>query len=57
MLGEEVSTLVNQNLAVGTYKIDFDGTNLSSGVYFFRISVEGTQNEKWIESKKMMLVK
>ncbi|HJY64176.1 MAG TPA: T9SS type A sorting domain-containing protein, partial [Ignavibacteria bacterium] len=56
-IGEEVSTLVNQDMTVGTYKADFDAMNLSSGVYFYRITVKGSQGLEWTESKKMMLVK
>ncbi|MEO8514425.1 MAG: hypothetical protein ABI543_12765, partial [Ignavibacteria bacterium] len=36
-LGREVSTLVNQQLAPGTYEADFDGTRLSSGTYYYRL--------------------
>jgi hypothetical protein len=57
MLGEEITTLVNQDLGIGTYKTDFNATNLSSGVYFYRITVKGSQGLEWTESKKMMLVK
>lgn len=57
MLGEEVSTLVNnQNLAVGTYKVDFDGANLSSGAYFYKLTVNNS-NGSYTDVKKMMLVK
>jgi len=55
-IGEEVRTLANQNLATGTYKIDFDASALPSGVYFYRLNIEGANNS-WTETKKMMLVK
>jgi hypothetical protein len=55
-IGEEVRTLANQNLATGTYKVDFDASALPSGVYFYRLNIEGANNS-WTETKKMMLVK
>jgi len=56
-LGEVVTTLVNRQLNIGTYKVDFDGANLSSGAYFYRLNVKTENNFEWTESKKMMLVK
>ncbi|HQJ46053.1 MAG TPA: T9SS type A sorting domain-containing protein, partial [Ignavibacteriaceae bacterium] len=52
MLGREVATLVNENLAAGTYNVNFDANNLSSGVYFYTLI---TDNFK--QSKKMILMK
>lgn len=52
ILGRVVSTLVNEQLKPGVYEVTFDGTNLPSGVYFYRIEA-GT----FIESKKMVLIK
>jgi hypothetical protein len=37
LLGREVATLVNDELRPGTYQRTFDGTNLASGVYFYRL--------------------
>ncbi|HEY3250313.1 MAG TPA: T9SS type A sorting domain-containing protein, partial [Ignavibacteria bacterium] len=56
-LGEEVKTLVSQDLNIGTYKVDFNALNLSSGIYFYRIRVKAEHNFEWAESRKMMLVK
>jgi hypothetical protein len=50
--GKEVATLVNEVKNVGTYSVDFDGANLSSGMYFYKISVNG-----FSEVKKMSLIK
>ncbi|HEY3250106.1 MAG TPA: T9SS type A sorting domain-containing protein [Ignavibacteria bacterium] len=52
ILGNEIQTLVNKNLQPGTYEITFDGKNLSSGVYFYRLNLE-----KYSEIRKMILVK
>ena len=52
LLGKEVSTLVNQNLHSGNYSVDFNGINLSSGVYLYKI-----ESDNFTSVKKMMLVK
>jgi hypothetical protein len=50
--GKEVATLVNESLQPGTYQVTFDGTNLSSGVYFYKLEVND-----FVNVKKMILVK
>jgi len=50
--GKEVATLVNEVKNVGTYSVDFNASNLSSGVYFYKVSVNG-----FSEVKKMSLIK
>ena len=52
MLGREITTLVNENLTPGTYEVEFDGTNYSSGVYYYQLI---TNNYK--DVKKMVLIK
>ncbi len=52
ILGRLVKELVNEYKEAGIYKIKFDGTNLSSGVYFYKIEA-GT----FADTKKMVLVK
>ncbi len=52
MLGEQVSSLVNQNLTPGSYSVTFDASSLSSGMYFYRIESPG-----YSETKRMVLVK
>ncbi|MEO8665470.1 MAG: T9SS type A sorting domain-containing protein, partial [Ignavibacteria bacterium] len=51
-LGKEVSTLVNEDLSPGTYEVEFDGRNLSSGIYFYRLTAGS-----FSEVKRMMLIK
>ncbi len=38
MLGKEVANLVNETKSAGTYKINFDASNLPSGIYFARLT-------------------
>ena len=52
MLGRKVSRLVNENKSAGNHHVNFDASNLSSGLYLYRISVNG-----FISSKKMQLVR
>ncbi len=52
ILGREVKTLVNEIQSAGNYKINFNASNLSSGIYLYKI-----KTEKFIQTKKMILVK
>ena len=50
--GKLVSELLNQNMTAGTHTVNFDGSNLSSGVYFYKITVgECTQMRKMLLTK------
>lgn len=51
-IGRRVSTLINEELNEGFHFVDFDGSGLSSGVYFYRIRT----NEQTL-TQKMMLIK
>jgi len=55
MAGREIQRLVNNTQTSGYYSVKFDGTNFSSGVYFYRIEVSGQNN--FVDTKKMLLVK
>ena len=57
LLGQVVASEVYGNLNAGTHKYTFDGANLSSGVYFYNINVEGVDGSKFSATKKMMLLK
>jgi len=52
ILGREVRTLINKPMQSGEYEVEFDGTNLPSGVYFYRLEVG-----KYSEIKKMIYLK
>ncbi|MDQ3018976.1 MAG: T9SS type A sorting domain-containing protein [Bacteroidota bacterium] len=52
VMGQEVSTLVNENKTAGSYKVEFDGTNLPSGLYFYKF-VSGN----FSDTKRMILLK
>jgi hypothetical protein len=52
MLGREVATLVNEEKAPGNYEVTFNGTGLTSGIYFYRL-----QSRSFGETKKFVLLK
>lgn len=54
--GKEVKTIVNEVKPVGYYSVNFNGSNLSSGVYFYRINLEGN-GSSFSETKKMTLIR
>jgi hypothetical protein len=55
ILGREIKTLVNELKQAGRYTVEFNGTQYASGVYFFRIQVDG--GNSYTAVKKMVLVK
>lgn len=50
--GKEVANLVNEKLSVGSYTYEFEGANLSSGIYFYTM-----KTNDFASTKKMILVK
>jgi hypothetical protein len=52
VLGNEITTLVNDYKPAGSYDVDFSSANLSSGVYFYQLKA-GTV----IQTRKMLLIK
>lgn len=57
ILGQEVATLVNGHLTAGLKTINFNAANLASGVYIYRLEVVGQDGGKFVNTKKMMLLK
>jgi hypothetical protein len=65
-LGREVKKLVNEKQNAGIFNITFDGSNLPSGVYFYRIAIHsdklsikqsGSSKEIFYSTKKLVLIK
>ncbi|MEO8232415.1 MAG: T9SS type A sorting domain-containing protein, partial [Ignavibacteriota bacterium] len=52
ILGNDISTLVNEEKPAGNYSINFDGQGLASGIYFYKLKV-GIQES----IKKMILLR
>jgi len=60
ILGNEVTTLVNEQLQPGTFETEWDGSNYSSGMYFYRLFAGDPSlrsGHGFTETKKMVLVK
>ena len=58
MLGKVVKTLVNEYKTEGKYSVNFDGSNLSSGIYFYSIYSKPLDGSKeFHDVKKMILLK
>ena len=52
LLGNEIATLVDEEKSSGFYEVVFDASELSSGIYYYRI-----QSHNFAQSKKMILMK
>ncbi|MBT8379233.1 MAG: T9SS type A sorting domain-containing protein [Ignavibacteria bacterium] len=52
LLGNEIATIVNENLSAGEYEIEFNGNGMSSGIYIYQL-----KSGSFIQTKKMILLK
>jgi hypothetical protein len=52
VLGNEIATLVNEEQTAGAYEVEFTASQLSSGIYFYKL-----QAGSFIETKKMILLR
>lgn len=57
--GEKVGTIINSELAAGYYttEVNASALNLASGVYIYRMSANGQNNQNFVQVKKLMLTK
>jgi photosystem II stability/assembly factor-like uncharacterized protein len=53
LTGRLINTIINKKLSSGMYNVKFDGSNLSSGIYFYTLFVDGVR----IDTKKAILIK
>jgi len=51
-LGNEISTLINKEKPAGSYEVEFDGSELTSGIYFYQLRAGN-----FVETKKMVFLK
>ncbi|MEJ2196921.1 MAG: T9SS type A sorting domain-containing protein, partial [Ignavibacteriaceae bacterium] len=59
-LGQEIRILVNEEKAAGSHEVEFDGSKLASGIYFYRIQavdLSSSSGQVFDETKKMILMK
>ena len=52
ILGQNVATVINSDMHMGHHVVTFDATNLPSGMYIYKINVNGFSAQK-----KMMLMR
>ena len=52
ILGNEITQIVNAEQQPGSYQIDFDGSSLSNGIYFYQV-----ETDKYSEIRKMTILK
>jgi hypothetical protein len=52
LLGRQVSVLVNERRDAGSYNVKFDGSNLASGMYFYRL-----QAGSFVQTRKLLLLR
>lgn len=58
ILGQPITELVNKNQKIGDYNIDFEGSSLSSGIYFYRLKAISINTGQQFDSiKKFLLLK
>ena len=56
VLGRELRNLVNENLNSGQYTVNFEASNLPSGVYFYKLNSVSNQNNKIINKTRSMIL-
>jgi hypothetical protein len=56
LLGQEIYRIVDEFREAGYYTAEFDGSQIASGVYFYRINAEG-EDKKFTKTMKMIIVK
>ncbi len=52
IIGREMATLLNEEKDAGNYSVKFDGSKLSSGIYFYQL-----RSGNFVETKKLLLMK
>ncbi len=59
ILGREVATLVNEVKEPGTYTVQFDGSNLASGVYFYQLKSgpDRIGAGTFVQTKRLLLLR
>jgi hypothetical protein len=60
VLGNEIATLVNEKKPAGSYTVEFNGANLTSGIYFYQLRAvdpESSSGQSFVETKKMVLLR
>jgi M6 family metalloprotease-like protein len=62
ILGQEVATLINQQMTTGSHSVNWNAMdngrrNVTSGIYFYKLTANGVNGQKFQDIKKMILIK
>jgi hypothetical protein len=59
ILGREVASLVERSQEAGKFQVRFDGANLASGVYIYRLEARGSasNSQRYVQTRKMILLR
>jgi photosystem II stability/assembly factor-like uncharacterized protein len=59
VLGNEAATLINKEMQIGSYEVEFDASGLPSGIYFYKLATvpTGRQADSFVATKKMVLLR
>jgi hypothetical protein len=56
-IGQKVSEILNSDLSGGVHEVTFEGSNLSSGIYYYTMNAIGNDGKNFTATKKMILMK
>ena len=56
-LGQEVANILNNEFSAGVHETVFNASNLSSGIYFYRLEARGADGSLYASTKRMLLLK
>ncbi len=56
-IGQKVSEILNSDLSGGVHEVNFEGSNLSSGIYYYTMNAIGKDGKNFTATKKMILMK
>jgi hypothetical protein len=56
-LGRRVATLVNEQFTAGHHEVEFDASDLATGLYFYRMHAEGEGGKMFTQMRKLILMK
>ena len=57
LLGKEISTIVEKNQQTGFYEYTFNAGDLSSGIYFYKLSAVNFAGKETVQTRKMTLIR
>ncbi|MDP2362706.1 MAG: hypothetical protein Q8M94_02935, partial [Ignavibacteria bacterium] len=56
-IGQKVSEILNSDLSGGVHEVTFEGSKLSSGIYYYTMNAFGKDGKNFTSTKKMIMMK